>query len=340
MPNVLVAPCYGNPRAREHYHDTLEGWVRFTDDKLWPLLDPVTQDALLALHPSGSAHFWGATDSHDRTMPRLRRGDVVLFTGNKQVMLCGEVGFRFINKAFADALWWKAGDKKSFVHAYSLLNVRPVGRPASELASLCDYAPNHAFPGQLFLKSEHADKVLRAFELSTSVAEAQLEEELAQRLAALPGTKVTPVEKARKKNGTRTTVGGTTVTERVESVLVEAYQQFRASEQLAAFTTGNGLRADLYREAGEEVEVIEAKSLATHGKVREAVAQLLDYAMHSPKPVTRLVALFPQRPQRDSLAYLHRLGIDCEFLAEGGSFVREPAPEARREYMIPVWRGL
>ncbi|PPK68586.1 hypothetical protein V5P93_004306 [Actinokineospora auranticolor] len=80
-------------------------------------------------------------------------------------------------------------------------------------------------------------------------------------------------------------------------------------------------------------------SAATHDKVRQAVAQLLDHAVYSPRPVTRLTALFPERPTPVDLGYLHRLGIDCLFLSDSGTFDRLPAPPARRAHMLQVWRG-
>ena len=93
-----------------------------------------------------------------------------------------------------------------------------------------------------------------------------------------------------------------------------------------------------YCEGDGEVEVVEAKSLATQEKVREAAAQLFDYAVHAPKPVTRLSGLFPEPPKAEALAYLARLGIDCLY-PDGDGFARVEAPAARREYLLPVWRG-
>ncbi|WP_447006529.1 hypothetical protein ACRAKI_08660 [Saccharothrix isguenensis] len=339
-PNVLVAPSYGKPRTRAHFHDTIDGWVPFADAERGPLLTDEQRERLLALHPSGVAHFWGAEPKHAKMMSELKRGDVVFFVGDKKVKAIGEVGYLFVNRDFADKLWWKEGDKENFDHAYSVLNVRMVERPKRDLVTLCGYKPNYDIPGQRFLREQDVPNVLREFGVVPTMLERQLEEAIEQNLDEVRRSWITPVEKAHKKTIKRTTPASTTVTDRVETGLVELYQRFCEPEELVAFRTDSDLRADLYRENGDEVEIIEAKSLATHGKVREAVAQLLDYAVHSVRPVTRLSGLFPARPERDGLDYLHRLGIDCVFLAEGGSFKREAAPDARREHMIPVWRGV
>ncbi|MEU4807507.1 hypothetical protein [Actinosynnema sp. NPDC023587] len=337
-PNILVAPSYGKASARRHFHDTIEGWVSFADEERGALLTEEQRNGLSTLHPSGVAHFWGATAGHSAMMAELKRGDVVLLTGDKKVKACGEVGYRFVNQAFADELWRNEGDEESFLHVYSLLNVRPIERPKVDLVTLCGYKANYDLPGQRFLRAHDVDKVLLEFGITTGVADAALEEMVEQHIDAVRGSWTTPVELAHVDRITRVTEASTTVTDRVESGLVQLYQRFCAPEQLRAFRTDSKLRADLYRHDGTEVEIIEAKSLATHGKVREAVAQLLDYAGHSPDPVTRLAGLFPGRPAPDSLAYLHRVGIDCIFLADDGTFVREPAADSRRAHMLQVWR--
>ena len=338
QPNILVAPCYGKASARRHFRDTIQGWVRFDDRERGGLLTEEQRNGLTTLHPSGRAHFWGAKAGHAMMMASLRLGDVVIFTGDNKVKAYGEVGCRFVNQEFADKLWRHDGDADSFVHVYSVLNVHHVERPKSDLVTLCGYEPNYAIPGQRFLRERDVQAVLREFGITTSLAETALEELIEQDIEQRR-SRITAVERAQTTQVTRQTRASTTVTYRVESGLVELYQRFCAPEELEAFRTDSDLRADLYRDNGTDVEIIEAKSLATHNKVREAVAQLLDYAVRSPRPVTRLTALFPQAPEPDGLAYLHRLGIDCRHLADDGSFTHLPAPDARRDYMLTVWRG-
>ncbi|APU15833.1 MULTISPECIES: hypothetical protein [Actinoalloteichus] len=150
---------------------------------------------------------------------------------------------------------------------------------------------------------------------------------------------MTPVEKMHTWAIERKTTASVTVSHRAEAILVELYVQRHALDGLSAFRTQHDLRPDLYRHDESETEIFEAKSTATHDKVREAIAQLCDYAVHSPHPVTRLTALFPERPQPAGMAYLHRMGIDCVFLDEADLFQRTPAPAVRRAHMQPVWRG-
>ncbi|MCE6999829.1 hypothetical protein LZG04_34200 [Saccharothrix sp. S26] len=84
----------------------------------------------------------------------------------------------------------------------------------------------------------------------------------------------------------------------MEAQLVAQFRRSQPHIAMTSFVTASGKRADLYYTTDSDVVVVEAKSLTTHGKVREAVAQLLDYAASTPEPATRLMALFPERPTR------------------------------------------
>jgi hypothetical protein len=178
--------------------------------------------------------------------------------------------------------------------------------------------------------------VLRVFDVRTSLLEAEQETSIAERLLQRALSRMTDVERRHTDSFEVARQGGVTTARRAESALVAEYQYQCSPEQLHSFEN-DGIRVDLYRENVDEVEVIEAKSLATTQKVREAVGQLLDYAPHSPRPVTRLTGLFPERPTESSVRFLHRIGIDCVYLGDN-VFIREGAPTARREHMLRVWR--
>ncbi|GAA3077387.1 hypothetical protein [Streptosporangium carneum] len=96
---------------------------------------------------------------------------------------------------------------------------------------------------------------------------------------------------------------------------------------------------DLYVVTPDDVEIVEAKRSAEHAFVRQALGQLLDYAPHSPQPVTRLTGLFPTRPADADVRLLHRYGIDCVHKSESGAFVRLPASAPQREAMMKIIHG-
>ncbi|WP_424186791.1 hypothetical protein ACOBQX_02870 [Actinokineospora sp. G85] len=312
--------------------------MRFTDDAVAGLLDPGEREELLRWHPGGAARFWGAEGKHAGMMAKLRSGDIVFLVGGGKVKAVAEVGCQLVNPRFADWMWRKPGEPESFVHVYSLVNLRPIDTPKSKLAELCGYSAKYDFPGQRFLNDKDVDAVLDWYRVDREVREAVLEREAEERVERLGKSQVTPVEAVRKRSVVRQVEASTTVVNRVEAELVTLFIA-RSGHDLAAFRTASGLRADLYRECGGEVEIIEAKSSGSHRKVREALAQLLDYSAHSPRPVTTLTALFPDRPDRPGVELLLRMGIDCVFLADTGEFERVAAPAGRRSAMLPAWRG-
>lgn len=92
MVTVVIQPSFGNPAARAHWRDTLENEVDFRTPLRAATLTPDERSSLDALHASGRARFWGAQSSQDRVFDRLGTGDVVLFTGGRQVRGIGEMG--------------------------------------------------------------------------------------------------------------------------------------------------------------------------------------------------------------------------------------------------------
>jgi hypothetical protein len=338
-PFVLLAPSYGNPKTVKRYRDTIEGSIDFTQPRYAELLTPEQLTDLQALHPSGSAHFWGAIATHNKTMDSLRTGDVVVFTGGKKVRAAGEIGHLFRNEPFADLMWDQYAEAKSFVNVYTVRNVQEIDRPYEDLWSLEGFNHGDNIMGQRLIADGRAERILSAFGIGTSWAEESLSAQLeAVRRSLEGGSRVVEVEHAHVDVVRHRVTEREAEYERVESLLVRDFQARHPAHRYTSFVTPSGKRADLYRAEGDRVEVIEAKSLATHEMVRQAAAQLLDYAVDSPKPVTVLTALFPAEPSHDSIAYLNRLGIDCVFRTEEG-FPRKPASEVRRRYMLPVWRG-
>lgn len=337
-PYVLLAPCYGNPKTRRRYHKTIEASVDFEATEHVELLRPAELAALRALHPSGTAHFWVAIATHDPMMERLRTGDIVVFTGDNKVKAAGEIGCLFRNEALADVMWDQFDSGRSFVNVYSVRNIQVIERSRREVWRRLGFDEGDNVAGQRLVTDERVPRILSELQIMTSTTEARHGAELAAVGQALAtGSRVIPVE------GFHTDVVSQHITERnaqyerVEGQLVSHYQHFHVDVVFTSFRTHNGKRADLYRVEDDEVEIVEAKSLPNHDKVREAAAQLLDYAAQSPQPVTRLSALFPLRPAQYGINYLHRLGIDCVYRTDDGAFVRESAPEDRRRYMRTVW---
>lgn len=336
MVRVLISPSYGSPGTRRHWADTVDRQVDFTDPQHATLLTSGQRTQLQAVHPEGRARFWGATPAHDKKFADVAPGDVVLFTGRNQVRAIGEVGAIFRNRAFADSLWPPQAGGRSWHTVYSLLDLVASDIPYAELNAAIGYKPSHNFPGQMVLRGDKARSVLEQFMITPSVegppasGRPPVQGVDPVRLAALEELRTHRTGYRRSRR--------LIVADRREAQLVHAYRRFLAARGLTAqrFFCPSGI-SDMYVETPEGAEVIEAKSAAGHQQVRQALAQLLDYAPHSPSPAHLLSALFPEPPAQEDVHLLHRYGIDCVHRDVSHGFRRLPAPIERRALMRRVW---
>jgi hypothetical protein len=337
---VLISPSYGKPETRRHWADTIDRYVDFTESRYDSLLTADQRSELRRLHPEGRARFWGATATHDKKLADVAAGDVVLFTGQNRVRAIGAVGALFRNRALADLLWPPRKGAAGWHTVYSLTDLVPSDIPYAELNAAIGYRPTHVFPGQMVLRGDKARSVLEEFMITPTVEE-DTAPEPATRTDDPRDRDVIRIAAAEELRTHRTAyrrTGRLIVVDRREAELVRDYRRFiRGRVRLAErFRCPSGW-SDLYVEAEDGPEVIEAKSTADHDHVRQALAQLLDYAPYSPQPAERLAGLFPQRPHSRDVEMLHRYGIDCVHRDAAGGFRRLPAPDGRRAVMREIW---
>jgi hypothetical protein len=337
MPRVMIQPSYGNPAARRHWGDTLDREVRFDSDQRLAVLTPGQLDALVDAHPARSARFWGATAVQDKNMARLATEDVVLFTGRNIVRGIGEVGVIFQNSDFADTLWTPDAVKGSWRNVYSLLSFRAVEIPYAEIWELPSFNPNDNFMGLRILDDIKSAEVLEGLGISTAAENrTKFARDYEVATAIANRTQIVPVEKMHTSAVKYRQINREIEVRRAESLLSHEYQNTLRNVRIERVRTAAGL-SDIHVTGPEGTEIIEVKSGSDRNYVRAALAQLLDYAPHSPVPVGRLSALFPTRPASGSVEYLHRYGIDCVFRVGPGVFERATAPDDRRKHMRDVW---
>ncbi|MFJ9822253.1 hypothetical protein ACIRU3_44940 [Streptomyces sp. NPDC101151] len=338
MSLVVIQPSYGNPAARRHWRDTLDTLVDFTTHPRTRLLQPAERKQLDEFHPGGSAHFWGATSRQDRKMERLQPGDIVLFTGQNHVRGIGEIGALFRNAAFADSMWSADEDSGSWHNVYSLLSFVPVEIPYQEIWALPGFNTGDNFMGLRILDDEKAATILDGLciEAQQDAAHERNLQEPAVR-ALRTHTDIVDGEAVHTPTTRYALKEHELVVHRTEAFLLQEYTDSLGITQPKRLRTPAGI-TDLHLALPHGSEVVEAKRGSTRRFVREALAQLLDYAPHTPEPAARLTALLPARPADHDLALLHRYGIDCVYRIEPGAFDRAPAPEQARAVMAPLWR--
>jgi hypothetical protein len=331
--HVLIAPSYGGRQSQGHWAATLDQEVDFLQGARSRLLSAAQRDALTAMHPTGKARFWGAVATHDSRFDLVEPFDVVLFTGQYHVRAIGEVGVPFRNSDFADSLWEPNPD--SWRNVYSLASFRRTAIPYGILQAALGYRPNYNFPSFLLIDGDRAETVLSALQFT---AQPILEEEIEDAARTLRSLGVTDLHRPVER--TLTQVTGYTrsvrdiVVKRAESALVTEFRNSLPTDHKAScLLVGSGV-VDLYVDAPEWVEIIEAKSSSRHRKVRESLGQILDYAHSVVEPVDRIATLFPTAPATEDIVMLHHYGVDVIYRNANGTFARVEADDSRREW----WR--
>lgn len=328
MTRVLIQPSFGTKAAQTNWKKTLDKEVAFTKGRFRRELTDAEFLSLLELHPGGEAHFWGTTDVHDAKMNELQVGDVVLLTGDNHILAVGEIGVSFRNPQASKAIWEPDNKtKKLFQNIYSLISFQQTRIPYDVLRRLT--SDDGALTGDVYrqarlLVGERADRVIDGLLIQT-VTELQDLQRDAVEDPWLPGT-VVEDEAHDAVEARQTLPRPGFVAVRNESALVVRYRRFltetgdrRLQKRLRSVV---GI-SDLYllpAEPGHLTELIEAKSSAAHKYVREALAQLLDYAAHADREVHTLTALFPEQPSVRDADWLAMYGIRSVFEDSGGGF--------------------
>ncbi len=103
----------------------------FTAEEHASFLTPEQRDALLKLHPDGTARFWGTFDepNRERYLRETGPGAAVVFTASSHARGVGVIGAVFKNPAFADTLWAPDAEKGSYALVYSVLEFEETAIP-------------------------------------------------------------------------------------------------------------------------------------------------------------------------------------------------------------------
>ncbi|NYH77239.1 hypothetical protein FHR84_000553 [Actinopolyspora biskrensis] len=336
MTNVLIQPC-ASTAARRNWQETVDQLVAFSEAPHVSALTTSELDRLTELHGRGAAMFWGRTSFHDKSMSSVRTGDVVLFTRENHIRKVGTVGASFRNQAFGDLLWRKPDDAESFPNVFSLLDVADVELHYSVLWNVPGISHGDIFrQGRVITDLRLADDLLEAIGVQTAEGEAFAKNLKEAVDTSLKSNVELRLEQVLKERTEYQAPARAVHVDRTEARLVQEYDEALPHTEFVRVSSSAGI-TDLQTSGREEAELIEAKGDNTRRRVREAVAQLLQYAPENEEDLDRLTALFPAPPNGDDIRYLHRLGIDCVYRAGPQLFERKPAPDSHRQYMRRIW---
>lgn len=333
-----------NPEATDHWRATIQSPVDLRGGAVARALTDTERAALDASHPDGFARFWGTYGRHGSQVRRLSTGDVVVFTAEGRIQGFGRVAVVTENAALGDALWRHRPREGSYLHVYSLDVLIDADEPLDGLRQ----AGVRWFQTPLYLDDERSGRVLDAYAdqvgpllpVDSTVEAAVLaaiDDAADDALAVeLTWVKEVPIEVVTTGDVLVSPRAASTL-RRGENLLVHDFvrhlpESARVRRHITAVGTTD---VDIWHDG--QRELVEAKSSADRRHVRQALAQLLDYAcapgLEPPDVVT---ALFPRRPDDSAVALLHRYGVDCVY-RDGRSYPRLPAPSENVERVRALW---
>lgn len=159
---IALQPAALNDRdVLQHYRDTIDTRVRFTDHA--DVIEPPVLAALNAVYPDGTAQFWGATPglsgANVGKWKKLEPGDAVFFYGQKKIYLAGHIALPFHNPAFAERLWGRDGNGLTWELMFALVNLRDVTLPIEEIRAALGWNDNAFIQGFTVVNGDRANEL-------------------------------------------------------------------------------------------------------------------------------------------------------------------------------------
>ena len=340
-------------QGRRNWEHTIAATVDFRAGRVADSLAPWERTELERLHSDGRARCWGTHSYYSAQMARLAAGDVVIFTGRGRVLAIGRIGLLTDSVALADALWPHHPRHGSYRHAYSLAPLDFVDIPYPEFRTRGGFGVADDFRGLRVLTDARADEILAAFadEIPWPVdapAHSPIERDLleAQDYGVADAALAAELSWVRELRLEIRSVGDAHVRARAastmhrgENLMVHHYvETLPPGSSSCRYDTAIGVTDLNVHYANGRHELVEAKSSSSRTHVRQALAQLLDYApaLGDAKPDS-LAVLLPSRPSDSAVALLHRYGVDCVFRREDGSYERHTAPPETAAAISALW---
>jgi hypothetical protein len=160
---IALQPAARNDReVARHFRDTIDTRVRVADHA--EVIEPRVLDALNAIHPDGTAQFWGVTPGVNEVnvgkWEKLVPGDAVFFYGQKKIYLTGHIALPFRNAVLADRLWGRNEDGLTWELMFALVNLRDVAIPIEEIRKALGWGDKAFIQGFAVREGEQAENMV------------------------------------------------------------------------------------------------------------------------------------------------------------------------------------
>lgn len=168
MYNVILQPT-GNKVAQFNYHSTMHKGIELETIK--PLLEQEDYEILSQIYRDGLVRVWGITKSPQKIKQwnKIQRGDVTLFSANKQIFATATITYKIHNFELAKHLWGETEDGGSWEYIYFLDEVKNQSISLSVFNRLLGYEEGNLIQGFRVLDQEKSNIIMGAFDFHSSI---------------------------------------------------------------------------------------------------------------------------------------------------------------------------
>ncbi len=168
MYNVILQPM-GNKVAQYNYHSTIHKGIELETIK--PLLGQEDYEMLSQIYRYGLVRVWGITQSPQKVKEwnKIQRGDVALFSANKQIFATATITYKIHNFELAKGLWGETKDGGSWEYIYFLDEVKNQSISLNVFNRLLGYEEGNLIQKFRVLDQEKSNIIMGAFDFHSSI---------------------------------------------------------------------------------------------------------------------------------------------------------------------------
>ncbi|MGS0531984.1 HNH endonuclease [Bacillus mycoides] len=187
MYNVILQPT-GNKVAKFNFQSTMRNGIEF--EKIKPFLQQEDANNLSEIYKGNLIRVWGITPSPQKIKQweKIQRGDITLFSANKQIFASATIAYKVHNLELAKHLWGETDSGESWEYIYFLDEIKHQSISLSVFNRLLDYEEGNLIQGFRVLDQEKSNIIMSAFDLySSSYAPISTKEETKKNIKDIIG---------------------------------------------------------------------------------------------------------------------------------------------------------
>lgn len=166
MSNIILQPL-ASTLAQKHFERTIKSCVDI--DMFAEFISGEQLKVLKEFYPSGKMQIWGikggANDVNIRKWDRIKKDDIVLFSGHGKIFAYAKITYKFESNELAEVLWQVDENGQKWKLIYFIKNLKPLNVPYAEFNEIVGYAPSNVIQGFNVLCTQKSTTIIKGLRL-------------------------------------------------------------------------------------------------------------------------------------------------------------------------------